>query len=237
MLKVELHSHTADDPLDRIPYSTLQLINRAAALGYGALAVTLHDKQLDLSNVRDYAADRGIVLIPGIERTIQGKHVLLLNFQSGAGEVHSFADLAALKRSQPGGLVVAPHPYFPVPSSLWGLLEDHADLFDAAEVNGMFTESVDFNAPTRRWARANGKPLVGNGDVHRLTQLGTTYSLVDAPTDADADAICAAIAAGRVEVVARPHSWRMVGRLLSDIIFTNLLPGDWAVRTPSTDPA
>jgi predicted metal-dependent phosphoesterase TrpH len=236
VLKVELHSHTADDPLDRIPHSTVQLINRAAALDYAALAVTLHDKQLDLSNVRDYAADRGIVLIPGIERTIQGKHVLLLNFQSGAEEVHSFRDLAALKRSQPGGLVVAPHPYFPAPSCLWGLLEDHVDLFDAAEVNGMFTESVDFNAPTRRWARANGKPLVGNGDVHRLTQLGTTYSLVDAPADADADAICAAIAAGRVEVVARPHSWRTVGRLLSDIIFTNMLPWDWAVRTPSTDP-
>jgi hypothetical protein len=61
--------------------------------------------------------------------------------------------------------------------------------------------------------------------------------LVDAPAGANADAICAAIAAGRVEVVARPHSWRMVGRLLTDIIFTNLLPGDGAVRTPSTDPA
>ena len=33
-------------------------------------------------------------------------------------------------------------------------------------------------------------PLVGNGDVHRLHQLGTTYSLVDAIPDADA--ICAA---------------------------------------------
>src|SRR4051812_15895102 len=138
------------------------------------------------------------MLIPGIERTIQGKHVLLLNFQSGAGDVESFADLAALKRSQPRGLVVAPHPYFPLPSCLWGLLEDHGDLFDAVEVNGMFTESLDFNSPARRWARSHGKPLVGNGDVHRLTQLGTTYSLVDAAADADANAICAAIAAGRV---------------------------------------
>ena len=236
MLKVELHSHTADDPRDRIPYSTTQLIDRAAASGYAALAVTLHDKQLDLSRWRDYAADRRIVLIPGIERTIQGKHVLLLNFPSGAGEVRSFTDLAALKRSQPGGLVVAPHPYFPARCSLWGLLEDHADLFDAVEVNGMFTESVDFNSPARRWARATGTPLVGNGDVHRLAQLGTTYSLVDAPAGADADAICAAIAAGRVEVVARPHAWRTVGRLLSEILLSSVLPADWTVRTPSTDP-
>ncbi len=48
MLKVELHSHTSDDPHDRIPYSAEQLIDRAAALGYDALAITLHDKQLDL---------------------------------------------------------------------------------------------------------------------------------------------------------------------------------------------
>jgi len=237
VLKVELHSHTADDPLDRIPYSTTQLINRAAALNYDALAVTLHDKQLDLTNLRDYAADRGIVLIPGIERTIQGKHVLLLNYHSGAEDVGSFTDLAALKRSQPGGLVVAPHPYFPLPSCLWGLLEDHADLFDAAEVNGMFTESVDFNAPTRRWACATRTPLVGNGDVHRLTQLGTTYSLVDAPAGAGADAICAAIAAGRVDVVAHPRSWSTVGRLLSEIVLGNVLPVEWTVRTPSTDAA
>lgn len=235
MLKVELHSHTADDPRDRIPYSTAELIDRAARSGYDALAVTLHDRQLDLSRWRDYAAERDIVLIPGIERTVQGKHVLLLNFQSGTEDVRSFADLAELKRSQRGGLVVAPHPYFPAPSCLWGLLEDHADLFDAVEVNGMFTESVDFNAPARRWARATGKPLVGNGDVHRLAQLGSTYSLVDA--EPHPDAICAAIVAGRVDVVARPHSWRTVGRILSELFLSSVLPGDGTVRAPSTDPA
>src|SRR5258707_163745 len=30
MLKVELHSHTADDPIDAIPYSTFELIDHAA---------------------------------------------------------------------------------------------------------------------------------------------------------------------------------------------------------------
>ena len=46
--------------------------------------------------------------------------------------------------------------------------------------------------------------MVGNGDVHRLRQLGSTYSLVDAePT---ADAICAAIRDCRVDVCAQPLS-------------------------------
>ena len=81
MLKVELHSHTADDPLDPIPYSTRDLIDRAAVLGYDALAITLHDRQLDVRPLEAYAADRGLILIPGIERTIEGKHVVLLNFR------------------------------------------------------------------------------------------------------------------------------------------------------------
>ena len=35
MLKIDFHTHTADDPHDRIPYTTEQLIDRAAVLGYG----------------------------------------------------------------------------------------------------------------------------------------------------------------------------------------------------------
>jgi len=64
------------------------------------------------------------------------------------------------------------------------------------ERNAMFTRSVDFNRRAERWAARCGKPVVGNCDVHRLRQLGTTYSLVDALHDADA--ICEAIAAGPV---------------------------------------
>jgi hypothetical protein len=130
---------------------------------------------------------------------------------------------------------VAPHPYFPLTNCLWGLLDDHADLFDAVEVNGMFTESVDFNAPARRWASAHGKALVGNGDIHRLMQLGTTYSLVDAAPEPDA--ICAAIKAGRVEVHASPHSWFTVARILGDLAFSSLRPVPASLRHPSTDPA
>ena len=64
----------------------------------------------------------------------------------------------------------------------------------------MFIPWLNFNKRAVAWAKANGKPLVGNTDLHLLEQLGTTYTLVDAPPNADA--ICAAIRAGRVEVHA-----------------------------------
>jgi predicted metal-dependent phosphoesterase TrpH len=210
-LKVELHAHTSDDPVDKIPHSTRELVDRAAALGYNALAVTLHDRQLDLTPWQSYASGRGIVLIPGVERTIEGKHVLLLNFPASEVGVRTFSELRALKRRH-DGLVVAPHPFFPSTSCLFGALERHADLFDAVEVNAMFTRQLDFNARAERWATRHGKPLVGNGDVHRLVQLGTTYSMVDA--DPDPTSICRAIAAGRVAVERRPLSWRSAASII-----------------------
>jgi predicted metal-dependent phosphoesterase TrpH len=217
MVKVELHAHTADDPVDRIPHTSVELIDRAAALGYGALAITLHDVQLDVRPLQPYAAERGVVLIPGVERSVQGRHVLLLNFGDGAEQVRTFDDLARLRQRQ-RGLVIAPHPFFPALSCLWGLLDRHRDLFDAVEYNAMFTASVNFNRAAERWALGHGKPLVGNGDIHRLHQLGTTYSLVDA--DHDADAICHAIAAGRVRIERKPLSWGVVARTMCEMLVT-----------------
>jgi len=216
MLKVELHTHTADDPVDAIPHTATELIDRAAALGYDALAITLHELQFDVQRLEPYAAERGIVLIRGVERTIEGHHVLLLNFARGADQLRTFADLDRLRRST-RGLVVAPHPFFPS-CHLGRHLDRHPDLIDAVEYNAMFTSSVNFNRRAERWASRYGKPLVGNCDVHRLRQLGSTYSLVDA--ERDPDAICEAIAAGLVRVESRPLSWGEVARIMPDILVT-----------------
>jgi predicted metal-dependent phosphoesterase TrpH len=226
MLKVDLHTHTDDDPSDRIPYQTHELIDRAAELDFNALAVTLHDLQLDVEPYREYAAKRGVVLIPGIERTIDGRHVLLLNYSRAAASVDCFEALACL-RERERGLVIAPHPFFPALSALRGALTRHAQLFDAVEWNGMFTRTLNFNLPAERWARRHGKPIVGNADVHRLEQLGKTYSLVDA--DPNPAAICEAIAAGRVRVVATPHSTLTAVRLMADLVASTFVP-----RTPRT---
>src|SRR5262245_26392240 len=134
-MKVDLHIHTADDPIDSIPYTTVELIDRAAELGYGALAITLHDRQLPLRDIQPYARDRGITLIPGVERTLQNRHILLLNFPAVADTVDSFESLARLKAAHPEGLVVGPHPFFPYPTCLRGLMDRHADLLDAVELN------------------------------------------------------------------------------------------------------
>jgi predicted metal-dependent phosphoesterase TrpH len=205
MLKAELHAHTSDDPRDWIPHSTTDLIDRAAGLGYRVLAVTLHDRLLDIGPFLEYAAARGVVLVPGIERTIQKRHVLLLNFDERAEQIDDFNGLAALRHATPHGAVIAPHPFYPGESCLQAVLDRYPELFDALEYNAFYTSSFNaYNTRACEWAARHGKSMVGNSDVHRLRQMGTTYTLIDAePTPND---VCAAIRAGRVAFRTSPLS-------------------------------
>lgn len=202
MLKVDLHLHTADDPQDRILYSGRTLIDRAASLGFDALAITLHDGQFHDPDLTAYARERGILLIPGIERTVRGRHVLLLNYPARAVDgVRSLDDLAPLRASG-NGVVIAPHPFFPDRTCLGSALHAYADVFDAIEWSYFWTSGLNFNARAARWAARHGKPVLGNSDLHDLQQLGLTYSLIDAPRDVDA--ICEAIRDGGVQLITAP---------------------------------
>jgi predicted metal-dependent phosphoesterase TrpH len=78
-LKVDLHIHTREDQEDQISYSAYQLIDEAALRGFDALAITNHDTQTYSPELKSYAAARGIVLIPGVEAGIGGRHILLIN--------------------------------------------------------------------------------------------------------------------------------------------------------------
>ena len=205
MIKVELHAHTSDDPGDRIPHSTEALLERAGAAGYGALAVTLHNRWFDPGPWASRAAALGLTLLSGIEKGIGGKHILAINAPQEVEQARTFDDLRALKRRAPDSLFVAPHPFYPISSALGPLMDDLADLVDAVEINAMYTRSLDYNRQARDWAVANGRPMVGNCDLHRLDQLGSTWTEVDA--EPDANAICGAIKAGRVVVRTAPISW------------------------------
>jgi len=149
----------------------------------------------------------------------RGKHVLLLNFPDDCARVESFSDIGVLKAAHPRGLVVAPHPFYPNPSALGrALMDEHAALFDAVEINALYTRFADFNAAAIAWARQRNLPLVGNGDLHSLDHLGNSYTLVDA--EPDADAICEAIKHGRVEVRTVPLSHVRAGWTFGRMLVT-----------------
>src|SRR5438445_11558264 len=97
-IKVDLHIHTLDDPKDVIDYSAHQLLERAKQLGFGVLAITLHDTVFDRAEVFADAAAMGILLIPAAEVRLQGADAILLNVTaSEVAGLKNFEDLRHLR--------------------------------------------------------------------------------------------------------------------------------------------
>jgi predicted metal-dependent phosphoesterase TrpH len=197
-LKVDLHIHTKEDGADRISYPARKLIDEAELRGFDALAITNHDTLTFSHRLRSYAAERGVVLIPGVEACVKGKHILLLNMPFERNYYKSFKDVE--KAKTPNSLVIAPHPYFPGPTSLNGTLEAMPHLFDAVEYSCFHTPRIDFNRPAVRFAEKHGLSIVANSDAHQLGQFGLTYSLVEA--EKTLDGIVQAIKTGQVMPVS-----------------------------------
>ena len=198
-LKCDLHLHTAEDPLDRIKYSSKELISKAADEGFDVISITNHHKMTFNQDLSSYAHERGVLLIPGVELTIKRRHVLVLNpppFKACS----DFPSLSRLRR--PETLIIAPHPYFPGSYSLNGYLLKFLHLFDALEYCHFYSPRINFNQRAVEVSRSFGFPLVGNSDAHFLSQLGTTYSFVYA--EKNLEAIFEAIRQNRVKVATRP---------------------------------
>jgi predicted metal-dependent phosphoesterase TrpH len=202
-LKVDFHTHTRDDPQDYIDFSSEDIIDRAAAGGFDALAITNHDAITFNPRLEDYAAGRGILLIPGVELTLSNKHVVVINPESRKVEaLKSLDDLAALRNSET--LVIAPHPYYPGSRCLRSKLGPYLDSFDAVEFSFFYNHFINPNKRAVETAQNSGKPLVGSSDCHNIWQVGYTYSLVEA--EKNVSSIIAAVKKGCVEVVTTPLS-------------------------------
>jgi predicted metal-dependent phosphoesterase TrpH len=199
-LKVDLHLHTNEGPEGFVRWTPGELVDLAARAGYQVLSFTDHDRVTYSPGLARYARDRGIVLIPGVEATVEGRHVLLYNFASPPEALRTFADIRRHKSSNT--LVVAPHPFYPGPTSLRRRLLQHLDLFDAVEYSHFYTSWLNGNHRALRLTQEHGFPLLGGSDAHLPRQFGTTYSLVDA--DLNPEGVVSAIRAGRVRVVSRP---------------------------------
>lgn len=202
-LKADLHLHTREGE-GYIVYDARGLIRQAELAGFSVLSITNHNIVTFSEELEAYARERGILLITGVEATIEGKHVLLYNIDVPLEQIRTFADLRRLRT--PEWLVAAPHPFFPGSVCLRKRLRDEADLFDAIEFSHFYTPRVDFNLPAVSFAREAGLPLLGTSDSHLARQFGTTYSLIEA--DLTVGGVLGAIRKGQVKVVSHPLTLR-----------------------------
>lgn len=199
-IKLDFHLHTKEDPHDYIAYDSFRLVDMMAERGYGAMAITNHNKITYSEKLRDYAKERGIVLFRGVERTINGRHVLLINFKGELSDYRSLLDVSRAKR--PDNLVIAAHPYFPMPTASGSLVDNHPATFDALEYCHYYMRSMNFNKKAVTRSYNLGIPLVGNSDAHTVRQIGRTCSVVE--SEHEPEAIIQAIKDGNIEVMTKP---------------------------------
>ena len=211
MLKAQLHIHTKEDPQDYrfVRYSAKELINRAAERGFDVLAITCHNRVVYNQELKDYAQKRNILLIPAVERTIQGKHVLIYNInEEESRQITSFEKLKQWREKKQNEnksfLVVAAHPFFFGSSCLKNNIIKHFGLFDAWEYSFFYTKIFNANKKMLKLARKYQKPIIGNSDVHKMPDLDRTYSMIN--SDKKMGSVFQAIKNNQVKVKTTPLS-------------------------------
>ncbi len=205
-IKIDLHIHTLDDPKDKLDYSAHELLARARALGFHALAITLHDEVFDDAAIFAHARELGILLIPAAEMRIEGADVLLLNVsQHDVAGLRTFADLRAL-RAKLGDAIfsIAAHPFYVFGGSIGGRLLRELDCFDAIELCHFHKGIFNPNRRAARVAAKFNKPLIATSDAHQLLAFGQNYTLVERPHEMTPEGIIARLRSGNLRPVSPP---------------------------------
>ena len=215
-IKVDLHIHTLDDPKDALDYSAHELLERARALGFRVLAITLHDAVFDRAEVFADAARMGILLIPAAEVRLEGADVILLNVRASEIEsLRSLDDLHELRRCRGQSLfTIAPHPFYILGGSIGTRLIERIDCFDAIELCHFWSPLFNPNRRAVEIATRFKKPLVATSDAHQLHAFGSNYTSIPRPAELTIGNVIAALRSGPLRLTSPPCS---VADLLSTI--------------------
>ncbi len=205
MLKSDLHIHTSMDRYDDIKYSPEEFIDFASSLGFEVLSFTHHNLVYFTEDLKNYAKKKGILLIPGVELTIKGAHVLVYNVtEDDVKDITTLDHLKKLKRKKKDIFIIAPHPFYHTRHCLKNNLIKHIKLFDAIEYCHFYSKYHNPNDKAVEVAKKYRKPLIGTSDSHKIFQFNNTYTMIDSKKDIAS--IFKAIRANKVKLVTRPLS-------------------------------
>jgi hypothetical protein len=224
-IKIDLHIHTLDDPKDAVDYSAHQLLERARALGFRVLAITLHDAVFDRKEVFADAATMGILLIPAAEMRLHGADVIVLNVSAEEmAQLKSFDDLRELRTRRGSSIfTIAPHPFYMFGGSIGSRLFREIDCFDAIEFCHFHVGLFNPNRRAKRVAWRFGKPLIATSDAHRLHAFGRHYTSIPTPSVLTAENVFAALRSGPLQLASPASSITDLIRAIHFVFLTHPL--------------
>jgi predicted metal-dependent phosphoesterase TrpH len=203
LLKCQFHIHSKSDPEDKYVSSETDIIDHAANMKFDVIAFTCHNKVVHTEELRKYAEKKGILLIPGIEKDIGIKHVVILNPPSNEIEhINTFPDLEKYKKENRSCFIYAPHPYFYDLQSLGRSLIKNIDLFDSIEYSFFHTKKINPNKKAAKIAKNYNLPMLGTSDNHFLPFFDYTFSLIDAE-EKTPESIFKAIKNFKTEIISK----------------------------------
>jgi len=222
-LKIDFHIHTNDYDWLESEFSSRHIIDNAAKNRFDAISITEHNFLNYSRKLKNYAAKKGLLLIPGVEATIDGSHVLIINHDEkdamrkiGKKIPRTFEELRRIKSRK--NIIIAAHPYLAL-SSIKDRFILHKDLFDAVEYNGFedYFWFFPWNRKAINLSKRFRKPLIANSDSHYLFQENSAYSFVSA--EKNTDSIINAIRKGDVEISRN--------RITNPFLFIAILYGEF----------
>ena len=206
-VKIDPHVHT------HYSYDSVikpeELVFYAKRRGLDGIAITDHDV---IEGAIKIARNTDYLIIPGIEVTSLGGHVIGLNVEEQVPSKLS-VDETVDKIHEAGGIAVACHPSALFKESLG---KRTTARFDAIEV--INSSAIPFNRSkkeSQKIASMLGIAKVAGSDAHYGPEIGYAYTVVDA--ELDADEIVKAISKGLCEPfgTAIPLGIRLKRELLS----------------------
>lgn len=211
-LKTSLHLHTSEDKKDGhiINYNVYNLIDEAEKHGFNVLGFTPHNKFVFKEEFADYAKKKGLLLIPGVERSLGrflGRHVIILNCGQTIEKVKTLKQLLKYKNEHPEIFILAPHPTYNRFISIGARkLKKYISLFDAVEYSYAYSKKMNFhNKKARAIATRFQKPVIATADVHVLKKLNTDFAIIEAE-EFTLESIFEAIKRGQFENVTAPKN-------------------------------
>jgi hypothetical protein len=203
-IKIDLHIHTLDDPKDVIDYSAHQLLERAKQLGFGVLAITLHDAVFDRVEVFADASAMGILLIPAAEMRIEGADIILLNVSAEEiSRLKTFDDVRQLRALRGLSMfTIAPHPFYVLGGSIGERLIQEIDCFDGIEFCHFHKGVFDLNRRAVKVAAQFDKPLIATSDAHQLHAFGRHYTSIPRPPQLTIENVFGALRSGPLRVTS-----------------------------------
>lgn len=195
-LRIDLHVHTHYSYDGLITPKELVFYSKKA--GLDGVAVTDHDT---LRGALKLMRQREVMVIPGMEISAVGMHVLALNVTSPIPPELGVQETID-RIHEAGGIAVASHPT----AILKGNLRMLTAKFDAIEVMNSsafpFLFAMWFN---RRLAKSLGLPQTAGSDAHYGPEIGSAYTIVD--VDLDVEKVVEAVREGRAVPCGRHIPW------------------------------